>query len=102
MRIGIFGGTFDPPHLGHLILAAEATSQLKLDLLLWVLTPDPPHKQDQQLTPIDIRYELVALSLKDDPSFVMSRVDLDRPGPHYTLDTVMLIKNEYPNAEIFI
>ena len=46
MRIGIFGGTFDPPHLGHLILAAEATSQLKLDLLLWVLTPDPPHKQD--------------------------------------------------------
>jgi len=101
MRVGIFGGTFDPPHLGHLILAAEATSQLKLDRLLWVLTPDPPHKRDQKLTPIEIRFELVQLSLMDDPTFEMCRVDLDRPGPHYTLDTVKLIKHEYPGAEIF-
>ncbi|HSM26193.1 MAG TPA: nicotinate-nucleotide adenylyltransferase [Anaerolineaceae bacterium] len=101
MRIGIFGGTFDPPHLGHLILAAEASSQMKLDRLLWVLTPDPPHKRDQHLTPIEIRFELVELSLMDDPTFEMCRVDLDRPGPHYTLDTVKLIKQEYPGAEIF-
>lgn len=101
MRVGIFGGTFDPPHLGHLILAAEATSQLKLDCLLWVLTPDPPHKRDQHLTPIEIRFELVRLSLMDDPTFEMCRVDLDRPGPHYTLDTVKLIKQEYPGAELF-
>lgn len=101
MRIGIFGGTFDPPHLGHLILAAEATSQMKLDRLLWVLTPDPPHKLDQHLTPIEIRYELVQLSLKDDPTFEMSRVDLDRPGPHYTLDTVKLVNQIYPGSEVF-
>lgn len=101
MRVGIFGGTFDPPHLGHLILAAEATSQMKLDRLLWVLTPDPPHKRDQHLTPIEIRFELVKLSLMDDPTFEMCRVDLDRPGPHYTLDTVKLIKKEYPGAELF-
>lgn len=101
MRIGIFGGTFDPPHLGHLILAAEATSQMKLDRLLWVLTPDPPHKRDQHLTPIEIRFELVKISLMDDPTFEMCRVDLDRPGPHYTLDTVKLIKQEYPSAEVF-
>jgi nicotinate-nucleotide adenylyltransferase len=101
MRVGIFGGTFDPPHLGHLILAAEATSQLKLDRLLWVLTPDPPHKRDQHLTPIEIRFELVRLSLMDDPTFEMCRTDLDRPGPHYTLDTVKLIKQEYPGAELF-
>jgi len=101
MRVGIFGGTFDPPHLGHLILAAEATSQMKLDRLLWVLTPDPPHKQNQHLTPIEIRFELVQLSLMDDPTFEMCRVDLDRPGPHYTLDTVKLIKKEYPGAEVF-
>jgi nicotinate-nucleotide adenylyltransferase len=101
MRIGIFGGTFDPPHLGHLILAAEATSQMKLDRLLWVLTPDPPHKRDQQLTPIDIRFELVQLSLMDDPTFEMCRIDLDRPGPHYTLDTVKLIQSEYPDAELY-
>lgn len=101
MRIGIFGGTFDPPHLGHLILAAEATSQMKLDRLLWVLTPDPPHKRDQHLTPIEIRFELVKLSLLDDPTFEMCRVDLDRPGPHYTLDTVRLLKHTYPGSEIY-
>jgi nicotinate-nucleotide adenylyltransferase len=101
MRIGIFGGTFDPPHLGHLILAAEATSQMKLDRLLWVLTPDPPHKRDQHLTPIEIRFDLVELSLMNDPTFEMCRVDLDRPGPHYTLDTVKLIKQEYPGAEVY-
>ncbi len=101
MRIGIFGGTFDPPHLGHLILAAEASSQMKLDRLLWVLTPDPPHKLNQHLTPIEIRYELVQLSLKDDPTFEMSRVDLDRPGPHYTLDTVKLINQIYPESDVF-
>jgi len=101
MRIGVFGGTFDPPHLGHLILAAEASSQMKLDKLLWVLTPDPPHKRDQHLTPIEIRFDLVKLSLMDDPTFEMCRVDLDRPGPHYTLDTVKLIKREYPGADVF-
>jgi nicotinate-nucleotide adenylyltransferase len=101
MRIGVFGGTFDPPHLGHLILAAEASSQMKLDKLLWVLTPDPPHKRDQHLTPIEIRFELVKLSLMDDPTFEMCRVDLDRPGPHYTLDTVKLIRQEYPGADVF-
>jgi nicotinate-nucleotide adenylyltransferase len=101
MRVGVFGGTFDPPHLGHLILAAEASSQMKLDKLLWVLTPDPPHKRDQHLTPIEIRFELVKLSLMDDPTFEMCRVDLDRPGPHYTLDTVKLIKQEYPGADVF-
>lgn len=101
MRVGVFGGTFDPPHLGHLILAAEASSQMKLDKLLWVLTPDPPHKRNQHLTPIEIRFELVKLSLMDDPTFEMCRVDLDRPGPHYTLDTVKLIRQEYPGADVF-
>jgi nicotinate-nucleotide adenylyltransferase len=100
-RIGIFGGTFDPPHLGHLILAAEATAQLGLDRLLWVLTPDPPHKRNQQLTPINIRLELVQAALKNDPNFELSRVDLDRDGPHYTLDTVKIIQQQNPADELF-
>ncbi len=100
-RIGIFGGTFDPPHLGHLILAAEASAQLALDHLLWVLTPDPPHKRNQQLTSVDIRLELVRAALKDDPTFELCRVDLDRPGPHYTLDTVKLIQRQYLGDELF-
>jgi len=101
IRIGIFGGTFDPPHLGHLILAAEAKDQLKLDRLLWVLTPDPPHKKKQRLTPIEIRYNLVEASLKNDDNFELSRVDLDRPGPHYTLDTIKIIAERFPEADIF-
>ena len=99
-QIGIFGGTFDPPHLGHLILASEARFQLGLDRLLWILTPEPPHKQDQTITPVEHRLAMVNLAIEDDPSFELSRVELDRPGPHYTLDTVEIIADQYPEADI--
>ncbi len=68
-RLGIFGGTFDPPHLGHLILADEAYIQLRLDRLLWVLTPDPPHKQNQVISPATQRLELVQAATSDNPHF---------------------------------
>jgi nicotinate-nucleotide adenylyltransferase len=100
VRIGLFGGTFDPPHLGHLILASEAQTQLELTRLLWVLTPDPPHKQDQVITPTGHRLAMVKLAIQDNPSFELSRVELDRPGPHYTLDTVRIIAGQNPGAEI--
>ena len=99
-RIGLFGGTFDPPHLGHLILASEAQTQLELTRLLWVLTPEPPHKQDQVITPTEHRLAMVHLAIQDNPSFELSRLELDRPGPHYTLDTVHLVAAQYPEAEI--
>ncbi|HXF83971.1 MAG TPA: nicotinate-nucleotide adenylyltransferase [Anaerolineales bacterium] len=99
-QIGFFGGTFDPPHLGHLILASEAYSQLGLDRLLWVLTPNPPHKQDRVLTPVEHRLAMVQLAIADEPAFELSRVELDRPGPHYTLDTVEILSKQYPNADI--
>lgn len=101
MRIGIFGGTFDPPHLGHLILAAEAYDQLRLDRLLWVLTPDPPHKQGMIIHPIAQRMEMVMAALGDDPAFELSRIEIDRPGPHYAEDTVHLLGEEYPRADLF-
>lgn len=100
-RIGIFGGTFDPPHVGHLILAAEAQDQLRLDRLLWVLTPDPPHKQGQSITPLDIRMKLLMAAIGDNSSFELSRVDMDRPGPHYAVDTVGILKEHYSLAEFF-
>ncbi len=100
MRIGIFGGTFDPPHVGHLILAEEARHQLRLDRLLWVLTPDPPHKQKQRITPCGLRLELLQAALRDNPAFELSRVDIDRPGPHYALDTVRLLAQQYPHADL--
>jgi nicotinate-nucleotide adenylyltransferase len=99
-RIGIFGGTFDPPHLGHLILACEIHSQLRLDRLLWVLTPDPPHKRDRAITPLVHRQRMVALAIGDNTHFELSLVEAEREGPHYSVDTVAIIKERNPNAEV--
>jgi len=95
-RIGIFGGTFDPPHFGHLILAAEAQYQLKLDTLLFVLTPDPPHKQGLHLTDLDDRLAMLSAAIEGHDGFVLSTVDVDRPGPHFTADTMALLHQQYP------
>lgn len=97
-RIGIFGGTFDPPHIGHLILAAEARAQLALDRVLWVLTPVPPHKTRQQVSQLDRRLELLEAALGDDLGFEISRVDIDREPPHFAVDTVKLLHGQYPGA----
>jgi nicotinate-nucleotide adenylyltransferase len=99
-RIGIFGGTFDPPHLGHLILASEARTQLQLTRLLWVLTSIPPHKTDQPISPLEDRLAMLKLALEDELGFELSSIDMDRPGPQYTLDTIKLLAQEYPNAEL--
>lgn len=101
MRVGIFGGTFDPPHLGHLILADEALHQLKLMRVLWVLTPNPPHKLGQAISPWQQRFELVQAALADNPAFDISHVDVDRPGPHYAVDTVKLLISQMPGVELF-
>ncbi len=86
--IGVFGGTFDPPHLGHRILADEARHQLGLDVVLWALTAHPPHKPDAPLSPAEIRAEMVEAAIGGDPHFELSRADLDRPGPHYAVGTI--------------
>ena len=99
-RIGIFGGTFDPPHLGHLILSCEIHSQLKLDRLLWVLTPDPPHKQDREISALAHRQKMVELAIEDNPNFELSLVEAERPGPHYSVDTVRIIRERNLGAEI--
>jgi nicotinate-nucleotide adenylyltransferase len=98
--IGIFGGTFDPPHLGHLILAAEAHAQLGLDRLLWMLTPDPPHKQGKTIATLNHRLAMVRLAIDGNPQFVLSTVDMDRLGPHYALDTVKIIAKQNPGANL--
>lgn len=99
-RIGIFGGTFDPPHLGHLILASEARSQLQLTRILWVLTSIPPHKIDQPISPLEDRLAMLKLALRDEPGFELSTVDMDRPGPQYTLDTITLLGKKYPQSDL--
>ena len=100
MRVGIFGGTFDPPHLGHLILAAEAAYQLKLDRLLFVLTADPPHKQGRAITPVEDRLAMLKAALSDNPAFELSTVEIDRPGPHYAVETMKLLREDHPEDEL--
>ncbi|MFC1879037.1 nicotinate-nucleotide adenylyltransferase [Chloroflexota bacterium] len=99
-RIGIFGGTFDPPHIGHLILAAEACLQINLDQVLWVLTPFPPHKSDRKIAPLSDRLDMLQAALADNPEFEISRVDLDRPPPLYAVESVRLLKESYPGWEL--
>jgi nicotinate-nucleotide adenylyltransferase len=101
-RIGIFGGTFDPPHLGHLILAGESRSQLRLTRLLWVLTPNSPHKIGNPATVISHRMEMVQLSILDEPTFELSTIEFDRPAPQYTIDTVGILKKQYPTADMIL
>ncbi len=100
MSIGLFGGTFDPPHIGHLLLSAESRAQLCLDRLLWILTPNPPHKQGQPITPLEQRLAMVKLAISGDRDFELSTVEIDRPAPHFTLDTVRIIARQNPGADL--
>ena len=100
MKIGIFGGTFDPPHNGHLALASAARDELGLDKVLWVPAADPPHKQGREISPAADRLALVRAAIAGRPGFEVSRVDLDRPGPHFTADTLALLARRHPGAEL--
>jgi nicotinate-nucleotide adenylyltransferase len=85
--LGILGGTFDPIHVGHLALAREAQRALGLERVLFVPNADPPHK-DRDVTAPEHRAEMVRLAIEGEPTFVLSRTELDRPGPSYAVDTV--------------
>lgn len=100
-RIGILGGTFDPPHIGHLILAECALDALHLNRLLFVPAADPPHKQDETITPVPHRLAMLERALNGNERFAISRADIDRPGPHYSLDMVQIIQAHYPQAELY-
>jgi nicotinate-nucleotide adenylyltransferase len=101
-RIGLFGGTFDPPHLAHLLLASEAAYQFKLSRILWVLTPNPPHKDNEPITPLERRLAMLNLTIADNPVFELSRLELDRPGPHYSVDTVKQLAAQEKDADIIL
>ncbi len=97
---GIFGGTFDPPHLGHLILASESLSQLGLDRLLWVLTPSPPHKPGDPISPLPQRIDMLRRATADESRFEICNVEMERPGPHYTVDTLRLLKKQDASRDL--
>lgn len=100
-RIGVLGGTFDPVHLGHLVIACEMQFELDLDLVLWVPAGDPPHKPDQVITQASHRVRMLELALADREGFVIDRTDLERAGPSYTADTVARIQANHPEDRMF-
>lgn len=95
-RVGLLGGTFDPVHIGHLILAEEARDQLALSVVYFVPAGDPPHKRDRRLAPVAHRVRMAELAVAGNAQFEVSRVDADRPGPHYTIDMVNLFRQRMP------
>ncbi len=100
-RIGVLGGTFDPPHLGHILIAERALEYLGLDQVLFVPTRTPPHKEVEDVTPIEHRLEMVRRAIAPFSKFVLSRVDIDREGPTYTVDTIRLLWDQYEKGVEF-
>ena len=100
-RIGILGGTFDPPQMGHLILAEYSRETLHMDHILFVPVADHPVKQGEMRLPIKHRLAMLRLAVSDNPHFSISRVDIDREGPHYSADTVNIIREQFPEAELY-
>jgi nicotinate-nucleotide adenylyltransferase len=95
------GGTFDPPHIGHLAAAEMARAELKLDAVLFVPANRSPWKMSKVMSTTEQRLELVRLAIADNPQFVLSRVDIDRPAPSYTFETLRLLHVQYPNDELY-
>src|ERR1700674_2995615 len=101
MRIGVFGGTFDPVHLGHLILAEQCREQARLDKVLFIPAAHPPHKQEQALMPYAQRVEMLALAISGHPVFRIDELE-NRPGPSFTVDTLSILRERHAEAELFL
>lgn len=99
-RLGVFGGTFDPIHVGHLAATEDAAWNLRLDRVLFVPNRQPPHKQSGQVSRVEDRVAMLELAVADNPRFEVSYLELDRPGPSYTLDTLRELRRRLPDEEI--
>ncbi len=100
-RVGIMGGTFDPIHHGHLVAASEVADLFDLDEVIFVPTGQPWQKADREVSPAEHRYLMAVVATASNPRFWVSRVDIDRPGPTFTVDTVRDIAAERPGASLF-
>ena len=94
-RIGILGGTFDPVHYGHLVIAEEVYATLQLTEIVFVPAGQPPHKTNVEITSAMHRLDMLELAIASNPHFTISKVDLDRPGPSYTVDTLHMLRKQW-------
>ena len=101
-RIGLFGGTFDPPHRGHIAVAADVADALDLDQVLWIPAGQPPHKPSVSTAPLVLRLEMTNAVIGVDSRFKMSRIEAERMGPSYTVETAQALKENYPGAKLFL
>jgi len=97
-RIGILGGTFDPPHIGHLWLATLAADAMTLDRVLFMPAAQPPHKTDVRLSRATDRLLMTRLAIAGNPLFELCPIEMERPGPSYTIDSVDELERLYPDA----
>lgn len=102
MRIGVFGGTFDPIHRTHVDIGRTALQHKGLDRVLFVVSADPPHKGGDEITPADDRYAMVEAALATEPGLKPCDLELHREGPSYTADTMKALRALYPDAEFFL
>ncbi|WP_047981434.1 nicotinate-nucleotide adenylyltransferase [Ornithinibacillus contaminans] len=99
-RIGILGGTFDPPHIGHFIIAEEVRTALQLEAVWFIPTYEPPHKHEAATDAVS-RWEMLNLVLANHASFQLNTIEIDRSGKSYTIDTMVELKKRYPETEFY-
>jgi nicotinate-nucleotide adenylyltransferase len=102
LRVGILGGAFNPPHVGHLVCAQEAVVQLELEKVVFMPVGVAPHRELEDDPGAEARLEMVELAVGDDARFATSRAELDRPGPSYTADTLRDLHSQSPDDELFL
>jgi len=102
LRVGILGGAFNPPHIGHLVSAQEALIQLELEKVVFMPMGEAPHREVPGDPGAEARLELVELAISGDPRFETSRMEIDRPGPSYTVDTLRELHEKSPKDELFL
>ena len=100
-KIGILGGTFDPPHYGHLLIANEVLSELNLDEIWFMPNQEPPHKQKSESVENSDRLRMLELAIMENPAFKIEKLELERFGPSYTVDTMKILNERFPDHQFF-
>ncbi|MCD6161796.1 MAG: nicotinate-nucleotide adenylyltransferase [candidate division Zixibacteria bacterium] len=101
-KLGVLGGTFNPPHIGHLILAQSALEHYQLEKILFIPAAKQPHKQNRDIISVESRFRMMQLAIEKDNRFEISDIEIKRPGLSYTCDTLTELKSLYPEAKLYL